>query len=81
MCEAANANQFIAAGTWTSPSTFGVQADFYENISQRGYYMYSKPIGQQLPTDRAARKAPLIQLAIKEAGAIHSSNVIINVNA
>lgn len=80
ICEQANANQFLAGGTWTSPNTFGVQADFYDNISQRGYYMYSKPIGLQSPTDRADRKAPLIQIAAKYAGAVHSSSVIISVN-
>ena len=79
--EAAVNNQFVAAGSWTSPSTFGVQADFLDNITQRGYYIYSAPVALQSPTDRAARKAPLIQIAIKYAGAVHSSDVIVNVNA
>ena len=80
ICEQAVGNQFVAAGRWTNPTTFGVQQDLFDNISQRGYYMYSLPVSLQTPADRAARKAPLVQLAIKYAGAIHSSSVIVNVN-
>lgn len=81
VCEQYVSNQYIAPGQWNSPNTFGNQADLYDNIKQRGYYIYSQPIAQQLQVDRAARKAPLIQIAIKEAGAIQSSSVIVNVNA
>jgi hypothetical protein len=80
VCEQAVTNQYVAPGTWTSPTTFGSLADFIANIAQRGYYIYSSPIGLQSPAARAARQAPLIQIAIKEAGAIHSSSVIVNVN-
>lgn len=81
ICEQAVTNQYCAPGAWNSPTTFGNQSDFLNNISQRGYYIYSVPVAQQSAVDRADRKAPLVQLAIKEAGAIHSSNVIVNVNA
>lgn len=81
ICEQAVANQYSAPGKWTSPTTFGVQADLIANIAQRGYYIYSQPISQQTQTARAARQAPLVQIAIKEAGAIQSSTVIVNVNA
>lgn len=81
ICEQARSNQYSAPGSWTSPVTFGNQADFLANIAQRGYYIYSSPIATQLQVDRAARQAPLIQIALKEAGAIHSSTVIVNVNA
>lgn len=74
-------NQYIAPGRWTSPTTFGIQGDLLSNVAQFGYYIYSLPIAQQLQVDRAARKAPLIQIAVKEAGAIQQSSVIINVNA
>lgn len=80
VCEQAVNNAYVAPGSWTSPDTFGVQEDFLANIAQRGYYIYSQPVSQQSVADRAARKAPLIQIAIKEAGAIHSSSVVINVN-
>lgn len=81
VCEQARTNQFVAAGTWTSGDTFGVLGDFLANISQRGYYIYSSPIATQSQADREARIAPLIQIAVKEAGAIQSSNVLIFVNA
>ncbi len=81
ICELAVTNQYSAPGTWNSPSTFGNQANFLANILQRGYYIYSQPIGQQLQTARVARQAPLVQIALKEAGAIQSSQVIVNINA
>ena len=81
VCEQGVANQYSAPGSWTSPVTFGNQGDFLANVSQRGYYIYSTPISKQLQVDRAARKAPLVQIAVKEAGAIHSSDVIVTINA
>lgn len=80
VCEQAVTNQYSAPGSWTSPTTFGNQGDFLQNISQRGYYIYSVPVSQQSPADRAARQAPLVQIALKSAGAIHSSTVIVTVN-
>lgn len=79
--EQAVANQYLAPGSWTSSTTFGVQQDFLNNISQRGYYIYSSPVAQQSATARAARQAPLVQIAAKQAGAIQSSSVIVYVNA
>lgn len=81
ICEQGVTNQYLAPGSWQSPDTFGNLQDFYDNISQRGYYIFSIPITQQSQTAREARQAPLIQIAVKEAGAIHSSSVIIFVNA
>lgn len=73
-------NGYVAPGVWTSPSTFGVPGDLQDNISQRGYYIYATPVSQQLQADREDRVAPAVQIAIKIAGAIHSSSVIININ-
>lgn len=81
VCEVAVANQYVAPGTWNSATTFGNQSDFLSNITQVGYYIYSQPIAIQSQTAREDREAPLIQIAIKEAGAIQSSNVIVYVNA
>ncbi len=81
VCEQAITNQYGAPGLWTSPTTFGNQPDLYQNVAQRGYYIYSGPISQQLQVDREARKAPLVQIALKEAGAIQSSTVVVYVNA
>lgn len=81
ICEQGVTNQYLAPGTWTSSTTFGNQEDFLANIIQKGYYIFSQPIAQQSPVDREAREAPLIQIAVKEAGAEHSSAVIVNINA
>lgn len=73
-------NGTIAPGTWTSSETFGNPEIFRQNIQQYGYYIYSIPISQQDPVERAQRKAPLVQIAIKRAGAIHTSAVIVIIN-
>lgn len=80
VCEQYVGNQYIAPGSWTAPEFFGNQQDLIDNIAQRGYYIYSAPISQQLQAAREAREAPLIQIAIKEAGAIHTGNILITVN-
>lgn len=77
----AGVNGYIAPGTWTAPVPFGDPAKFLANIANTGYYIFSQPIAQQSPTDRAARKAPLVQIALKLAGGINTSNVQININA
>ena len=81
VCEQAVANQYSAPGAWNNATTFGNQADFVRNISERGYYIYSAPIAKQLAADRAARIAPLVQIALKEAGAVHKANIIVYINA
>lgn len=80
VCQQAVSNGYLAPGAWTSPTTFGNQALFLQNIAQYGYYIYSAPISQQLQTARAARQAPLVQIAFKLAGAIQSSDVVVYVN-
>lgn len=70
-------NGFLAAGQWNSSETFGNQEDFLRNISEFGFYIYSMPIREQLQADREARKAPVIQFAGKEAGAIHSASLLV----
>ena len=66
-------NGYIAAGKWNSPANrFGNVEDFDANIEQHGYYIYSQPVSQQAQADREARKCPLIQIAVKRSGAIHS---------
>lgn len=80
VCERFIRNASIAAGSWTSSETFGDPETFLQNILDRGYYIYSLPITQQTSTEREQRKAPLVQIAIKRAGAIHTSDVIVLVN-
>ena len=76
----AGVNGYVAPGTWTSSIPFGVPANFLANIANTGYYIYSQPIAQQSPASRAARQAPLVQIALKLAGGINSSNVVVNIN-
>lgn len=70
----------VAAGSWTSSERFGDPEVFDENIAANGYYIYSIPITQQTSVEREARRAPLVQIAVKRAGAIHSSDVLVVVN-
>lgn len=81
VCEQALSNAYIAPGAWTSAERFGNPDDMLANIAQRGYYIYSAPVNQQSVADRTARKAPLIQIAIKQAGAVQQSSVVVNINA
>lgn len=73
-------NGYIAPGSWTSPERFGNVTDLLANVAEQGWYMYSAPVAIQNQADRVARTAPLIQIAIKLAGAIHSTDVVVNVN-
>ena len=81
VCEQAITIGYLASGlTWTSATTFGDPDDMKRNITDAGYYIYSQAISQQATADRDAREAPLVQIAVKEAGAIHKSDVIVEVN-
>lgn len=70
----------FAPGTWNSATTFGPSPDDHRrNITESGFFIYSAPIADQSQVDRTARIAPLVQIAAKEAGAIHSSDVEVTV--
>lgn len=73
-------NGVMAPGAWNSPTVFGNPTTLAQSVAAVGYYVYSTPVKDQLPADRAARKAPLVQIAAKMAGAIHTSSVIVNIN-
>lgn len=73
-------NGVIGVGLkWNDSIPFGDPADFARNIEEKGYYIYSLPIAEQQQSEREERIAPVIQIAIKLSGAIHSSNVIVNI--
>lgn len=80
VCNQAVSNGFAAPGAWTSSTVFGDPTALIRCIKDIGFYVYSSPIALQSTSDRTDRKAPTVQIAIKCAGAIHSSNVIVNVN-
>jgi hypothetical protein len=70
-------NGYLAAGVWNTSGFGGL--DTGEWLS-KGYYVYAARISTQSAADRAARRAPLIQVAAKAAGAIHTADVLITVN-
>lgn len=74
-------NGTFAPGTWNSSTTFGDPDDHRRNIEDFGYFIYSIPISQQSQAERESRKAPLVQVAGKDAGAIHGSDVTVFVEA
>lgn len=71
---------FIGAGTWTSYDRFGDVDTFNRNIETSGYYWMAGSLATQTKSDREARKSPVMQNAIKNAGAFHSVDVLINFN-
>ncbi len=70
-------NGLIAPGVWNAA---GFGALKQGQTLTKGYYVYAPPVATQSQADREARKAPVIQCAIKLAGAVHFADVIINVN-
>lgn len=81
VCQQAVTNGFSAPGAWNSPQLFGDPADLIRSVLQRGFYIYHQPVNQQSQTQRIARVAPLLQIALKLAGAIQKANVIVYLNA
>jgi len=72
-----NAGVF-APGEWLRPDYFGDRETFFRNIRQFGYYWLAGSLADQPAEDRADRVSPPLQVAVKNAGAIHSADVIIN---
>lgn len=70
----------FAPGTWSSPDYFGDQETFYRQIAENGFYWLAGSLADQPQADRQARKSPVLQAAVKNAGAIHSVDIIINFN-
>lgn len=64
---------------WADSVPFGNPEDFLRNIREKGYYIYSLPIAKQQQAEREERIAPVVQIAVKLSGAIHRSNVIVNI--
>lgn len=77
VCQQAVTNGFLAPGTWTGSDAFGDPETFDRNIAQNGFYILTAPVALQSQADRSARKAPLMQIAAKEAGAVHTANLLV----
>lgn len=70
----------FAPGTWTSPDTFGDDETLRSQVETKGYYVFANRLSDQSQADRQARKSPPIQIAVKNAGAIHKANLIVQFN-
>jgi hypothetical protein len=79
--EQAITNGYVAPGEWTGSTPFGDPQTLVNNVRATGWYMYSQPVSQQSQADRAARKMPLVQVAMKEAGSGETANIIVNIQA
>lgn len=71
-------NGLAGPGTWNSSTVFGSLTT--GQFLPLGYYVFSPSVNLQSEADRAARKAPPIQVAIKLAGAFQEADVIVTVN-
>jgi hypothetical protein len=76
-CDAAVNNGLFAPGVWTGDG-FGQlkTGDFLPT----GFYVFTPPISSQNQADRAARKAVPFKIAAKLAGAVHTADLLIDVN-
>jgi hypothetical protein len=70
-------NGLLAAGQWNAPG-FG-KLNTGDNLP-KGWYIFVDSVANQNQADREARISPLIQIAAKFAGAIHTVDVLINFN-
>ncbi|EEW1851040.1 DUF3383 domain-containing protein [Escherichia coli] len=69
-------NGLIAPGVWNGGPIGQIESG---DTLTKGYYVYADGVANQAQSDREARKSPVIQAAIKLAGAIHYGDVQINV--
>lgn len=69
-------NGLIAPGVWNGGPIGQLESG---DTLTKGYYVYAQPLSAQAQSDREARKAPLMQVACKLAGAVHYADVQINV--
>lgn len=76
-CQAAVNNGLVAPGVWTGPAIGALDSGQFLST---GYYIFQPAIATQSVADRAARKSPPIQAAIKLAGAVHFANILVSVN-
>lgn len=69
-------NGLVAPGVWNGGDIGQITSG---DTLTKGYYVYAQPLSSQAQFDREKRRAPLIQAAIKLAGAVHYADVQINV--
>ena len=69
-------NGLVAPGVWNGGPIGQIESG---DTLTKGYYVHADSVENQAQSDREARKSPVIQAAIKLAGAIHYADVQINV--
>ena len=78
VCAQFATNGVLAPGAWTGAVPAGFpQALFLANIAAVGYYVFAQPVATQTQAARNLRQAPLVQIAAKFAGAVQSSEVLV----
>jgi len=69
-----------APGTWSSPDYFGNRETFEQSIINNGFYWLAGSLADQAQKSREARESPVLQGAVKMAGAVHSVDLLVVVN-
>lgn len=77
ICSQAVINGLLAPGVWNA-NGFGQLAS--GDFLPKGFYVYAQPVALQTQADREARMATPIKIAAKLAGAVHTVDVMIEVN-
>lgn len=77
VCGQAVTNGLAAPGTWNQAGFGQLSQGQYLKL---GYYIFAPPLALQSETDRAARKSPPFQTALKLAGSNQTVDVLVSVN-
>lgn len=70
-------NGTLAPGQWNGPSFGQLETGGY---LPKGYYIYTPDISSQSQGEREARRSVTFQVAAKLAGAVHTVDIVVNVN-
>ena len=76
-CQRGINNGLVAPGRWNGPDVGALRGG---GMLNEGFYIFCPPMEAQAQADREARRLPAIQVALKLAGAVHSADVLVNVN-
>lgn len=76
-CEQGVTNGLLGEGVWNGESFGSLESGDYLT---KAFYVYANSLDNQPQSEREARKAPVFQIAIKLAGAVHFADVLVNVN-
>ena len=70
-------NGLIAPGVWNAPGFGNLSTGDYLDS---GYYVFQPSVASQPQSEREQRKSVTFQVAVKLAGAIHSVDIVVDVN-